>query len=293
MNILGTGLSGLIGTRIVELLSQLFTFQDLSFATGVDIRDKDAVMRKIKESDAPWMFHFAAVTDVDGSEKERALGHKSNSWIVNVEATKTIVEACRVSGKRLLYLSTDFVFDGTKDVYTENDTPNPQGWYAVTKYEAEQYVSSLKEQGLIVRIAFPYCAFNPTKKDFLHRMLEELKSGNIVSSPSDQIFVPTFIDDIALALNNLVNRNAGGIYHVVGTGALSPFEAAQKLAFALGYPKSTVKPTTFARFYQHRSLRPFHANLSNDKITKFGIHMSTFDEGLEAIKSDLIKNYTV
>lgn len=287
MNILGTGLSGLVGTRIVELLSQFYTFQDLSLTTGVDIRDKDVVTRKIKESDAPWVFHFAAVTDVDGSEEEKALGVKSKSWLVNVEATKNIVGACRENGKRLLYLSTDFVFDGTKDIYTENDTPNPQGWYAVTKYEAEKYVSSLKEQGLIVRIAFPYCATNPTKKDFLHRMLEEIKSSHSISAPTDQIITPTLIDDIAHALRNLVNGNAGGIYHVVGSDALSPFQAGQKLANLLGYPEDAVKPTTFARFYQHRSLRPFHAHLSNDKITKFGIHMSTFVEGLGKIKTQL------
>ncbi len=285
MNILGTGLSGLVGSRVVELLKDSYIFTNLSLETGVDITKKDIVDSYIQASDAPWVFHFAAKTDVDGAETERSLGKDSSTWIVNVSATEYIVDACRKTGKNLLYVSTDFVFDGTKDFYTEEDVPNPQGWYATTKYEGEKRVQTLGEHGLIIRLAFPYRAHFTGKKDFVNSIRDKLVSGQELLSPTDQIFTPTLIDDIAVAIDTLVKRNANGVVHVVGSQSLSPYEAAQKIAEVFGLNSGLIKPTTFQIYYQGRAPRPFHAVLKNDKITKFGVHMSTFDEGLAKIKA--------
>lgn len=284
MNIIGTGLSGLVGSRIVELLTPAYSFENLSLETGVDITQKDVVSTRIKRSQAPWVFHLAAKTDVDGCEKEKDLGRASDAWRINVDATESLVDLCRQTGKRLLYISTDFVFEGTKGVYLENDTPNPQGWYAKTKYEGERLVATLGEHGLTIRIAFPYRALNDAKADFVHRMLDVLASGKALTAPTDGVFVPTFIDDIAESVHLLVDRNASGTYHVVGSQPITPFEAAKKIAVVFGYNPALVNPTRFADYYQGRAPRPFHANLSNAKITKFGAKMSTFDEGLKKCK---------
>lgn len=283
MKILGTGLSGLVGSRVVELLSGQFSFEDLSLDTGVDVTDKNVVDERIKQSDAPWVFHFAAKTDVDGAEKERALGEKSPTWIVNVSATKHIVNPCKLFGKKLLYISTDYVFDGTKDFYTEDDSPNPQGWYAATKYEGEKLVSQLRENGLVIRIANPYKAVNKDKLDFVHKIISLLKNGTDIESPSDQIFIPTLIDDIAEAIRFLVEKNAKGVFHVAGSQALSPFDATKKIAVAFGLDPALVSETTFAKYFSGRAPRPFRADLKNDKLSKFGFRMSTFDEGLAKI----------
>lgn len=287
MNIIGTGFSGLVGSRVVELFSPEFSFENLSLETGVDITQKDIVTARIAASSAPWVFHFAAKTDVDGCEKEKDQRVKSEAWHINVEATESIVSVCKETKKHLLYISTDFVFDGNDDLYTEEDTPNPQSWYAKTKHEGELLVHTLGELGLIVRIAFPYRATNDGKKDFFHRMLTVLESGKDLTACSDQLFVPTFIDDIATALVSLAGQQAFGIYHVVGSQALSPYEAGQKVAAAFGYDQKRVRETQFSDFYQGCAPRPFHANLSNVKITKFGLKMSTFDEGLAAVKRQL------
>ncbi len=284
MNILGTGLSGLVGSRVVELTSAAFSFEDLSFDTGVDITKEEVVVPRIESSDAPWLFHFAAKTDVDGAEAERTLGENSSFWIVNVKATEWIVAACKRSGKRLLYISTDYVFDGAKEAYTEDDTPNPKGWYAVTKHEGEKRVAELGDKSLIIRIANPYRAHFPTKPDFVAKIREKLETGVAIVSPSDQVFVPTFIDDIAYAVKTLIERNASGIYHVVGSDALSPYEASKTIARTFGYDESLVTPTTFAAYFAGRAPRPFRGYLKNDKITRFGVTMRTFAEGLEEIK---------
>lgn len=284
MDIIGTGLSGLVGSRIVELLTPDFSFENLSLETGVDITQKDVVSSRIAASSAPWVFHFAAKTDVDGCEKEKELGVASEAWKINVGATESVVNACNQTKKNLLYISTDFVFDGTGNEYSEEDMPNPQSWYARTKYEGELRVQNMGESGLIIRISFPYRAVNSAKKDFLHRMMESLALGRTLEAPTDQLFVPTFVDDIAAAIRLLVGKDAFGIYHVVGTEALSPFEAGKKIAKAFGYDEQLVKPVEFAAFYANRASRPFHAVLSNDKIAKFGLAMSTFDEGLRKCK---------
>ncbi len=280
MNILGTGLSGLVGSRVVELLSPRHSFEDLSLDTGVDITDQTAVRERITKSNAPWVFHFAAKTDVDGAEGERTLREKGPTWIVNVTATEHIVSVCRTTKKKLLYISTDYVFDGIKDEYSEEDAPNPQGWYALTKYEGERCVAGLGDQALIIRIANPYKRKTVGRADFVHKIINRLRGNQQLHAPTDQLFIPTFIDDIAHALAVLVDNNAFGLYHVVGSQALSPYDGARKIAALFGLDEGLILPTTFESYFQGRAPRPKRAVLKHDKITKFGVKMSTFDEGL-------------
>lgn len=287
MKIVGTGLSGLVGSRVVELLQNDFSFTDLSRETGIDITDYPTVDALLSASPASWVFHFAAATDVDRAEKERTLGEKSIAWIVNVAATENIAKICRQNGKHLLYISTDYVFAGVKQSYSETDQPDPQGWYAVTKYEGEKRIQELGSQALIIRIANPYRAAQVGKSDFVHKIMERLAASQTVLSPTDQLFMPTFIDDIALAIAALVKRQAWGIYHVVGNEALSPFAAAVKIAQTFGFNPSLVKATTFAKFFAGRAPRPFHAVLKHDKIDKLGIRMCPFTEGLTEVKRQL------
>ncbi len=288
MNILGTGLSGLVGSRVVELLSPEYSFENLSLETGVDITKKESVDSYFAHSDAPWVFHFAAYTDVQGAESERRLGGESMAWKVNVLATENIIANCRSSGKKLVYVDTDYAFDGKKSEYSEDDVPNPLGWYGVTKSEGAKRVLALGDLGLVIRISNPYRAHQIGKKDFVHKMLEQLESNQPVLAPTDQIFTPTFIDDIALALRLLIQTNARGIYHVVGNNALSPFDAAVAIADAFDCDKTLVKPASFIRMFQNRAPTPQYAVLKNDKICALGATMRTFTEGLRQVKSQEI-----
>lgn len=282
MKIIGTGLSGLVGSRVVELLADEYTFTNLSLETGIDITNPDTVSKYIDDSDCSWVFHFAAMTDVDGIQKEKSLGEKSKSWIVNVKATKFVAEAAAKSGKKLLYISTDFVFDGTQPQYTEEDIPNPQGWYATTKYEGEKIVADVPGS-LIIRIANPYCA-SVVRHDFVHKIIDRLSDGIPVSAPDDQQFVPTLIDDIARAIDVLVQNNASGIYHVVGSECLSPYDVVQKIVQFFHFDQKLVAHTHFDEYFKGRAPRPRLANLKNDKLVSLGVHMSTFTKGLATIK---------
>lgn len=285
MNIIGTGLSGLVGSRVVDLLKSDFTFENLSLETGVDITQSHVVRDRVASSDAAWIFHFAAATDVDAIEKERGSGEASPAWRANVEGTQNIVEVARVSGKRVLYLSTDFVFDGSDGPYTEESRPNPQSWYAVTKHEGEKLIAGLGENGVIVRIAFPYQTRSAGRLDFVHRIMDELRAGKTIESPSDQVFTPTLIDDVARVIQVLVERNASGIYHAVGSEALSPYEAAVLIAQRLGMGESKIKAGTWESYYKNRAPRPRHAVLKNDKIDALGISMTPFSEGIRKVSA--------
>jgi dTDP-4-dehydrorhamnose reductase len=276
MKILGTGLSGLVGSRVTQLLSPEFTFENLSLETGVDITDKESVTKRLEQSDAPWVFHMAAYTNVQNAEKEKDIARK-----VNVDATQHIADVCKKLGKRLLYIDTDYAFDGKKKSYTEEDEPNPLGWYAKTKTEGAKRVLAIG--GLIIRISNPYRANPVGKKDFVHKMMERLQSGQTVTAPPDQLFAPTFIDDIAAALRVLVRLGANGIYHIVGN-PLSPFEAASIIAEVFGYDRTLVTKTTFADMFAGRAPVPQYAALKNDKIKALGVIMHSFDEGVREVK---------
>jgi dTDP-4-dehydrorhamnose reductase len=283
MKVLGTGLSGLVGSRIVELLSD-YTFENLSLETGVDITDKDQVDSYFEHSDAPWVFHFAAYTNVQEAEKQRASGESSIAWKINVQATQTIIGNCKKYRKKLLYIDTDYAFDGKKKEYTEEDVPNPLGWYAITKYEGAKRVQSLGKDSLVMRIANPYRAHPVGKMDFVHKMLERLQNKQSIVAATDQLFVPTFIDDIAWAIKKLISTNAYGLYHVVGSTALSPFDAANTIADVFHCDKMLITPTTFAHMFQDRAPAPQFAALRNDKIQALGVAMKTFKDGLIEVK---------
>jgi len=284
MKLLGTGLTGLVGSRIVELLGHSYEFVNYSLEGGVDITDRDDITTRIvSEAGAPWVLHFAAYTNVQQSEADRQLGKESTAWKVNVDATQYIIDACQKTGKRLLYVDTDYAFDGTKKTYTENDVPHPQGWYAITKSEGAARVLRY-EGGLVIRISNPYRANPVGKTDFVHKMLERLVQGGEIAAPTDQLFVPTFIDDIARAVDVLLSESASGVYHVVGSQALSPFEAGRSIARLYGYNEELVKKTTFSEYFAGRAQVPQYAQLLNEKITALGVVMRGFDQGLMELK---------
>ena len=289
MKIIGTGLNGLVGSRIVELLNSSFEFESISRSTGVDITDASQVLDVVSKSPAEVVLHLAAKTDVDGCEKDKDLREKGEAWKINVEGTKNIVKACEKSGKKLIYVSTDFVFDGEigeGEFYTEESTPNPVNWYARTKYEGEKVVQQSSTPWVIVRLAYPYRA-NFTKPDFYRAIKKRLESGQPVAAVADHVFTPTFIDDFANCLRVLIEKKVTGIFHTVGEEFLSPFDAADIIAEIFALDKNLISKTTREEFFKGRAQRPFRLALKNAKIESFGVKNSTFREGILKIKEQL------
>lgn len=287
--ILSTGMSGLVGTRIRELLEDKYDFQDLSLATNIDITDYDVVAREMDASKAKIVLHMAAMTDVDACEDDKILGEEGASWQINVIGTKNISECAKKTGKKVIYISTDFVFDGTADFYQESDEPNPVNWYGYTKYEGEKIVLGESDNCVVVRIAYPYRGGFEEKKDFVRKILERMKASGTLVGLKDHIYTPTFIDDIGAALNLLMDKDINGIYHAVGSQSLSTYEGIRLIASTFGYDVK-VTQTTREVFFKGRAYRPFNLSLKNDKIQKLGVLMNRFDSGLKIVKEQLASN---
>jgi dTDP-4-dehydrorhamnose reductase len=288
MKILGTGLSGLIGSRIVELLASSHTFEEISRSTGVDITDYTVLSESVKNSDASVILHLAAKANVEGCEEDKVLGEEGEAWKINVVGTENIVKAAQKYSKKVIYISTDFVFDGEKPVgesYSEEDAPNPVNWYAKTKYEGEKRVQDGQVPFIIIRPAYPYRA-NFTKNDFVRGMLAAMKEGKPLKGITDHVFCPTFIDDMSHALDALIAHEASGIYHVVGSQALTPYEATTMIGTVFGIDPQ-IEKTTRADFFANRAQRPYNLSLKNDKISKLGVTMKSFEEGLEELKRQI------
>lgn len=287
--IIGTGLSGLVGSRVVDLLDSTYEFEDISRKTGTDISDADAVLSRLQNSSAEWVIHMAAYTHVDGAEEQKALGEKSEAWQVNVVGTEHVVQAVQQTGKKLLFLSTDFVFDGAHTPpsgYTEEDAPNPVNWYAQTKYEAELRVQHAGIPSVVARIAYPYRA-RFDKNDFMRAIKNRLSQGQEIQAVTDHLFCPTFIDDIAVGIDALIEHNAQGIYHLTGSQSLSPYDASLLIAQTFALDTKLIKPTTRAEYFAGKAERPFDLSMNNDKIKSLGIKIKGFQEGLEEIKRQL------
>ncbi len=287
MKILGIGLSGLVGSKIVDLLRDHYEFDDLSISTGFDITDKQSISEAIISSNATIVLHLAAKTDVDGCEKDKPLGISGDAWKINVEGTKNVINACARSGKKLIYVSTDFVFDGKKEKpYGEEDAPSPINWYGQTKYEGEKLVVSSSLSWVILRLAYPYRA-NFQKRDFARVLIDRLKNGEKVSLITDHIMTPTFADDLSYALEIIINKESLGIFHAVGSQFVSPFEAGVIISNIFGFDKNLLQKTTRGEFFKNRAPRPFNLALKNDKIQKLGIRMKSFEEGVLGVRKQL------
>ncbi len=285
--IIGIGLDGLIGSRIQELLSREFDFVSLKHSDGIDITNP-ATIAVIKEyEDADYVLHLAAKSNVDACEKDKEAGEEGDAWKINVQGTKNVAEICRESGKKLIYFSTDFVFNGSKEKdesYSEDELPDPINWYGQTKYQGELAVEQSGADYLIARISYPYRKSFAVKKDFFRIIKESLEKGQKINAVEDQYFSPTFIDDIANAIQFLITNDLMGIYHIAGKDYVSPLEASLKIAEIFGFSKNLIEKTTREKYFAGRAPRPFNSTLKNDKIERLGIGMRSFEEGLLEIK---------
>jgi dTDP-4-dehydrorhamnose reductase len=289
MRIAGTGLNGLIGSRLVELLSSKYKFQNLSRSTGVDILDYNSLSNAISSLETDIVLHLAAYTDVKTAELEKNLGEESESWKVNVVGTRNLVRACEAFNKKIIYFSTDMVVGGEKmpeNGFDEDSDLNPLSWYSKTKAEAEKVVQNTSAPWTIIRIAYPYRS-SFEKLDFVRLFIKMLKEEKQITALTDRVISPTLIDDIAGALDTIIENKATKLYNVVGSSFISIYEAAVLIAKTFNLDSSLVKRTTREEFLVGRPPEPFYSALNNDKIKKLGAEMHTFKEGLEIIKKQL------
>lgn len=288
--IIGIGINGLVGSRVVELLSNDFDFKNFDRKSGVDISNKDSLSKLKNVKNSRFILLMASKTDVDGCERDKDLGENGEAWKINVEGVANVVDFAKENDKKIIFMSTDFVFDGEKSEkqeYREEDIENPINWYGKTKFEGEQRIRQGQIDYMIVRIAYPFRAKFEEKLDFVRFIKNRLESGTEISMVVDHIFSPVYIDDVAYGLKTLINDDATGLFHLVGEEKITPYGAAVRIADVFGLDRNLIRMTTRAEFFKDRAARPFNLALSNDKIEKLGVKINGFDQSLQLIKSEI------
>lgn len=272
-----TGASGLVGSRIVELLQNDFEFISLS-QEEMDITDKQQVHNKLTGLDFDLFLHLAAYTNVDKAEEEKELCYK-----INVEGTRNVFEETVSKGKKFIYISTDFVFSGENPPYDENSSPDARfGAYGLSKLEGEKVIGN---KAMIVRIAFPYRAAYDKRPDFARSLKNLLAQGKQLKMIADSVMTPTFVDDIASGLKHLFTNYSPEVFHLVGKQSLSPFDACVLIAETFGFNKSLVGKTTFDEFWKGKAPRPKQSIITSKKNSFW--KMKTFAEGLQEIRKQM------
>jgi dTDP-4-dehydrorhamnose reductase len=212
MKVLITGANGMVARAAArhclsigdEVLA--LTRQDL------DIADRDAVLTEIGRHRPDAILNCAAYTDVDGAESNRDAARAANSLGVQY-----LAEAAKQLGSRLVTISTDYVFDGASGgFYTEDDTPNPQGVYAATKYEGELAAMRANENAVVVRSGWIYGESGTNFLSVMHRLLAD---GKRIKAIRDSYGTPTYAGDLVKRLRELAELGEAGVFHVTNSGA--------------------------------------------------------------------------
>jgi len=223
-----------------------------------DICDAAAVQHAFRETRPDFVFHLAAFADVDGCELNPAKAEQ-----VNAQGTRNVARACAETGAGLLYVSTDYVFDGNaKRPYREDDCPHPESAYGLSKLRGEQYVQALVPRYVIARAAW---LFGPNGKNFVATILRLASERPELRIVADQRGSPTYTRHLASKLVQLFAAGARGVFHVTGSGICSWFEFTQAIVRAADLAAVRVTPITSLELARPAK-RPEFSVLENGRL---------------------------
>ncbi len=235
--VLTFGGAGLVGAKFIQLNSQKFDI-NAPMSSDVDILNKTQISQIVEEFNPDSIVNFAAFTDVEEAENQKD-DKEGICFRVNATGARNVAEVAKDFNKHLVFISTEYVFDGTKEnaPYAEQDLPSPVNWYGQTKLAGEQAVLEIGGRSVIMRISMPFSAQYELKKDVARFFLAQLKSNQPVRAVEDQRITPTLTNDISDALVILLQNASEGIYHVSSRDSVTPLEFVKTIAetFKLDY----------------------------------------------------------
>lgn len=271
MKVLVTGANGQLGYDVVkELQKQNIECYGTS-RQDFDIVDFEATENFIKNYMPDAVIHCAAYTAVDKAEDEQGL-----CYLVNVSATENIAKICKKINAKMLYISTDYVFDGTKDGFYEvDDEPNPINVYGKTKLLGEEAVQKILDKYFVVRISW---VFGEHGNNFVKTMLRLGKEHKEISVVADQYGSPTYTADLAALLVKMIQTDKYGIYHATNEGVCTWAEFAEEI-FKIAGMDVKVNYITTAE-YPTRAKRPMNSRLRknwlNNKLEKWNFALMKY-----------------
>jgi dTDP-4-dehydrorhamnose reductase len=283
-----TGANGLLGSEVVELASKDYEVIPSHHAKPlhphsleIDITNHEQILSVFRKARPDTVIHAAAETNVDKCETQR-----EHAWKVNVEGTRNIAEACAEINAKLVCISTDYVFDGEKGNYTEEDRPNPISYYGSTKLEAEKQVIAHGGNYAILRTSVIY-GWHPWKQNFATWAISQFRQNKEINVVEDHYNTPTLANNLAeIALESL-QRDLQGVYHASGSERVSRYEFAQRIAETFQLDLSLVRPIKMSQLTAWVAKRPRDSSLDTGKIRKqLRTRPLNITEGLNRMKAE-------
>lgn len=275
MRILITGSNGLLGQKLLHQLNK-----DQMQLIGIDLGNENLVKdvtheyfkhdltnRKttigtIRSLKPQIIVHTAAMTEVDRCEMEKEL-----CWNVNVVATDQVVSAAQKIGSKVIFISSDYVFDGKKGPYDENDLPNPIGYYGRSKLAAENIVRGSGLNWVVVRTIVLYGNGVKVRSSFVTWLLDQLHKGKTVRIVDDQWGNSTIVDDLAAGIDRLITLDREGIYNIAGQDYMTRYEFALKIAELFDLNRELIIPISTSKLRQPAK-RPKRSGLEIHKAER-------------------------
>lgn len=267
-----TGANGQLGTELRHLLDEQGIAYDAFDSHEMDITDQAVVKQRFAECQPEIVFHCAAFTAVDPAEDDQ----KDLNWAVNETGTKNVAVAAQQAGATLVYISTDYVFDGTNEGEYQVDAPtNPKNEYGKAKLAGEQLVEKIMDKYYIIRTSW---VFGQYGKNFVYTMLRLAKDHDRLTVVADQIGRPTWTRTLAEFMLYAVQKQLPfGRYQLSNDGACSWYEFASEI---LQDQPVAVAPVT-SEEYPQKAYRPRHSIMSLDKVKAAGFTPISWQDALQ------------
>jgi dTDP-4-dehydrorhamnose reductase len=287
--LLVTGASGLLGNKIVELAKNDYTIIPIhktrplnSNSLKLDITDAIEVLNLLGKLRPDAVVHTASETNVDKCEIE-----KEQAWKINVEGTRNIAETCQKVNAKFVYISTDYVFDGERGLYDEEDNPNPVNYYGLTKLEGEKQVIEHCKNYAILRTSVLY-GWHPWKQNFATWIINKLKQQQKITVVEDHYNTPTLADNLAEMVVEVAKKDLQGLYHASGCERISRYEFAKQIAKTFNLSSDLIKPIRMSQLTAWIAKRPKDSSLNTGKIQKqLKTKPLNITEGLNKMKEEM------
>lgn len=297
-SILITGSNGLLGQKLISLLTEKADLHILATARGdnrlphsgnyryqsLDITDRRQVHEVISRSKPDYIIHTAAMTNVDQCETE-----KEACWQLNVKAVEYLAEACYKNNCHLLHLSTDFIFDGKNGPYDETAEASPLSFYGESKLAAEKVIKTSNIRWAIARTVLVYgIAYDMSRSNIVLWVKKSLEGKKTIQVVDDQWRTPTLAEDLATGCYQLLKHEAEGIFNISGKDMLTPYEMALQTADFFNLNASYIKRADSSTFTQPAK-RPARTGFIIEKARKhIGYEPHSFMEGIAVLAKQIV-----
>jgi len=274
--ILVIGAKGMLGRDLVEGLRSSFRGDEVVGwdIDEIDIQEEKDTIAKIESLRPRIVINVAAYTDVDGCEL-----HKERAFAINAEGMRHVALGSVRCDAKVVYLSTDYIFDGKKgEPYVEDDLPNPINVYGHSKLKGEEYVLELAREALIVRTQWLY---GRSGNNFVDIILRQAREKEVLSVVNDQTGLPTYTVDLSKAISLLIERDARGIFHVANSNPCTWYDYAKIILELSGIKRVKVLPIS-SKELDRLALRPSYSVLDTQKFQReIGMTLRPWPEALK------------